>query len=236
MLVSLYSQSSVTLDLPADVTWQTSNGQQFGSAKLSIPRTSRAWNADIVSERGGFLVRIHTPVGDWTGIADSPSYTPAGMSLDVLHLNTWAAQRHVAAHRRFCGLSGGAIAKRAVEDALAGLGAVPVTIGPILEAPPILNTYEFKRQTLLAVLTDLSRLTGQQWTINERLQFTWRGQIGQYREFLLIDDGKFLDRLQRTPLADQHRERIEVEPSGRTFTAYDRTTPALWPAQEIVRL
>lgn len=236
MLVSLYSQLSVTLDLPAEVTFSTSNGQQFGSAKLTIPRNSRAWSTDIVSERGGFLVRIHTPVGNWQGIAESPTFTPSGMSMDVLHLNTWAQIRHVAAHRRFCGLSGGAIAKRAVEDALAGLGAVPVTIGPVLEAPPILNTYEFKRQTLLAVLTDLSRLTGQQWTINERLQFTWRAQIGRYREFVLVDDGKFLDRLQRTPLADQHRERIEVEQSGRTFTAHDRTTPLLWPSQEIVRI
>lgn len=235
MLVSLYSQSSVILDLPAEVSWQTSNGQQFGSAKLTIPRNSRAWSTDIVSERGGFLVRIHTPVGNWQGIAESPTFTPSGMSMDVLHLNTWAQIRHVAPYRAFYGLSGGIVAKRAVEDALMGLGSIPVTIGPVLVAPPVVN-YEFKRQTLLSVLTDLSRLTGQQWTINERLQFTWRSQIGRYREFVLIDDGKFLSRLQRTPLADQHREHIEVEPSGRTYTAYDRTTPALWPSQEIVRV
>lgn len=235
MLVSLYSQSSATLDLPAEVQWSTSNGQQFGSAKLTIPRTSRAWSADIVTERGGFLVRIHTPVGDWIGLADTPSYTPVGMTLDVLHLNTWASIRHVAPYRRFCGVSGGIVAKRAVEDALLGLGSIPVTIGPILVAPPIVN-FEFKRQTLLSVLTDLSKLTGQQWTIGNDLQFRWVSQIGKYREFVWIDDGKYLPRLQRTPLADQHREHIEVDPAGRTFTAHDRTTPALWPSQQIVRI
>lgn len=235
MLVSLYSQSSVTLDLPVEVTWQSSNGQQYGSAKLTIPRSSRAWDSDIISERGGFLVRIHTPVGNWQGIAESPTFTPSGMSMDVLHLNTWTHIRHVAPYRAFCGLSGASIVKQAISDALVGLGSVPVTIGPMVEAPPIIN-YEFKGQTLLSVLTDISRLTGQQWTINEQLQFVWRSQIGRYREFVLVDDGRFLGRLQRDPLANQIREHIEVEPSGRDYTAYDHTTPALWPSQEIVRV
>lgn len=224
------------LDLPCELTFSTSNSQSFGSAKLTIPRNSAAWDDQIISERGGFLVQVFTPVGNATLIANTPAYTPAGMTVEALHPAAWCGIRHVSPSRTLVGLPAGAIAQLAVKDALMGLGAVPVTIGPILQSPPIINEYRFQRQTLLSVLTDLQKQTGQQWQLDESLQFRWVAQTGKYREVILLDDGKFLDRLQRTPLADQHREHIEVDPAGRTYTAHDRTTPALWPSQEIVRI
>lgn len=236
MLVKLTGQKSIMLDLPCELTFSTSNSQSFGSAKLTIPRHSAAWNPDIISERGGFLVQVFSQVGNATLIANTPVYTPTGMTVEALHVTAWCDIRHVSPSRTLVGMTAGAIAQLAVKDALMGLGSVPITIGPILQAPPIVNEYRFQRQTLLSVLTDLQKQTGQQWQLDESLQFRWVSQTGKYREFVLIDDGRFLDRLQRTPLADQHRERIEVEQSGRTFTAHDRTTPLLWPSQEIVRL
>lgn len=236
MLVNLHGERAVILDLPAEVTWASAQGQSFGSASIRILRDSIAWDAEIISEHGGVLVEIITAVGTWRGIGDTPVYRTDGMAIQALHLNSWTRIRHVASHRLFCGVSAGVIVKRAVQDALVGLGSVPVTIGPILHAPPVIADYTFKGQTFLSVLTDMQNKTGQVWTITDALEFTWRSQIGRYRELTLIDDGRYLDRLQRQPLADQIAETIEIEPNGRTFTAYDHGVPALWPSQQIVRV
>lgn len=236
MLVTIRGATGITLDTFAEPTWEASGGQAIGSARIRIPRDSAAWDADVISETGGFLVDIESPAGLWRGIADSPTFSPEGMELRAQHIMAWAKTRHVSTFRRLHGLTPGAIAKRAVEDALVGLGSVPVTIGPIVEAPPVLSVFEFKGQSLLAVLTELQNESGQAWVIDNLLRFSWRQQVGRYRELTLIDDGKYLRTLQRTPLADQYAEDIEVEQSGRTFTARDATAPALWPAQRVTRI
>lgn len=238
MLVTLRNSTGLTLDLDAEPTWEASGGQSIGSARLRIPRESAAWSADVISESGGFLVDILTPAGKWLGIADAPTWTANGSGMDVRaqHVTAWAKTRHVSASRTFVGCTAGAIVRRAVADALVGLGSVPVTIGTIVEAPPVIALYEFKRQSLLSVLTDMQDQTGQQWVIDDLLRFSWRQQVGRYREVTIIDDGKYVGNLQRTPLADQYAEDIEVEQGGRAFTARNPEAPALWPAQRITRL
>lgn len=236
MLVSLYGSTAVTLDLMADVTWQPSGGQGIGSATVRLNRDSAAWHEDVISEFGGMLVRISTPAGDWMGIADSPVFSPAGAELRCQHIHAWMKTQHVSTVRRLHGLTAGAIARRALQDAMIGLGSVPVTPGSFVEAPPVLAAVDFRGQSLLSVLTDLQNQTGQVWVLDNRLRFHWRQQGGQYREHTLIDDGQYLSTLQRTPLADQYAQDIEVERSGRTFTARNPDAPALWPAQRITRV
>lgn len=235
MLVTVRGQRGITLDCFAEPTWAASGGQAIGSASLRIARDSLAWDSDIINEQGGMLVDIHTAAGLWRGIADRPTYTPAGMELEALHINAWATIRHVATGRRMFGVTAGAVAKRAVRDALVGLGSVPVTMGAILEAPPLIN-YAFDGQSLISVLTDLQNQTGQTWLIDDLLRFAWVQQVGKYQELTVIDDGQFLGHLSGDRLADQYLETVEIEQSGRTFTAFDRGAPALWPAQRITRI
>lgn len=236
MLVTIRYRRGITLDCYADVTWEASAGQSLGSARVRIPRDSPAWDADIISESGGFLVDITTGAGRWRGIADAPVWSPEGMEIRCQHIMSWARIRHVGTTRRLHGLTPGGIVRRAVTDALIGLGSAPVTVGAIVEAPPVIASYEFKGQSLLTVLADMQQQSGQAWLITNDLQFEWRQQVGRYRELTLVDDGRYLSTLQRTPLADQAAESIEIEQSGRTFTARDGTAPLLWPAQQIERI
>lgn len=238
MLVTLRSTTGLTVDLDATPTWEAAGGQSIGSARIRIGRESAAWNSDVVDERGGFLVEILSPAGRWLGIADAPVWQANGSGMEVRaqHIHAWANTRHVSASRVMVGCTAGAIVRRAVLDALTGLGSVPVTLGSFVEAPPVIALYVFKRQSLMSVLTDMQNQTGQQWQIDDLLRFHWKQQTGRYREITIIDDGRYVTNLQRTPLSDRYAEDIEVEPSGRTFTARDGDAPALWPAQRLTRV
>lgn len=236
MLVSFYGPKAVTLDLPANVTFEASGAQAIGSATVRVNRESIAWDADVVPESGGFFVRISTPAGDFPCIADAPTWSPEGLEIRCQHVHAWMKTRHVSASRNLYGLTAGAIARRAVIDAMISLGSVPITLGSFVESPPVIAAFDFRGQSLMSVLTDLQNQSGQSWMLDERLRFHWRSQTGRYREITLVDDGKYVGNLQRTPLADQYAEDIEVEQSGRTFTARNGDAPALWPAQRLTRL
>lgn len=236
MLVRIGRHDGLLLDLPATVTWETTAGQSLGSATISIPRDSAAWSEDVISEYGAFLVQVLSPAGTWTGIADSPTWTPAGMSFRAQHVMSWARVRHVGTSRRFAGVTASAIVRRAVQDALTGLASAPVTIGPVVAAPPVIASYEFRGQSLLSVLADMQQQTGQAWVIDDALRFSWVQRVGRYREITLVDDGRYVSSMARTPLADQHRETIEVEQSGRQFGVTDAGIPGLWPSQQIERI
>lgn len=235
MFVTIRAQRGITLDVNAEPVWEASGGQAIGSARLRIPRNSQVWDSEYINEDGGMLVDIQTPAGLWRGISGVPAFSPDGMEITAQHIMAWAKLRHVG-NRTFAGVTAGDIVRRCVQDALGGLASVPVTLGPILVAPPVIGLYTTKGQSLLSVLTDMQNQTGQAWVINDLLQFVWVQQVGKYREATLIDDGRFLTSLSRTALSEQFAEDIEVEQSGRTFTAYDRGVPALWPSQRITRI
>ncbi len=236
MLVRIGRHNGLLLDLPATVTWEATAGQSLGSATISVPRDSAAWSDEVISEYGAFLVQALSPAGIWSGIADSPTWTPAGMSFRAQHLMSWARVRHVSTSRRFAGVVAGVIVQRAIQDALIGLGSAPVTIGPVVMAPPVIANYEFRGQSLLSVLADMQNQTGQSWQIDDVLRFSWVQRVGRYRELTLVDDGRYVSSMARTPLADQHRETIEIEQSGRQFGVTDTGVPGLWPSQQIERI
>lgn len=222
------AQTSVTIDLPATVEWKLSDLREHGEAQITLTRNSAAWIEEVLSDEGGFFVEIPTRFGVWRGIADVPTFSPEGAKMVVRNITHWAAIRLVGT-RTYYGLTAGALAREAIRQGL--LTALPITIGTILEAPPIIPEYEFRGQSVLDVFTDLSEETGQTWEINDDFQISWIPKQGIFREVWLIDDGNLLRQVQTQTLGEQYQEIIEREPSGRSFTSYNDVIP-LYPQQK----
>lgn len=222
--------SSVAIDLNASVEWTMSDLRKHGEAKVNIQRDTSAWIEEILSDDGGFFFEIPTSFGTWRGVADVPKYTPAGAEITVRNITHWLAIRNVG-YRTFYGLTPGAIAKQAIRQGI--LTAVPLTVGSILEAPPIIPEYEFNGQSVLDVFTDLSELSSQTWEIDEDYQVNWIHRQGKQYDTWLIDDGKLIDNIQTKTLGDTYSEIIETDDVGRRHTAF-KYAPPLWPQQQVI--
>lgn len=226
------ASSQVALDIPASPEWTMSDLRRHGEMKVTIPRNSTAWSADVISDDGGFFFEVPTPFGLWRGIADVPVYSDAGADITVRNITHWLSIRTVG-FQQYYGLTAGAIAKEAVRQGL--LTILPVTIGTILEAPPIIPNYEFRGQSVLDVFTDLSELTSQTWELDELYRVNWLHRQGDQHELWIIDDGKILPRIQTDTLGDAFSETVEIDDTGRRFSAFEYTSP-LWPQQREVQL
>lgn len=233
MLVTVAYERSVTLKVDAEVDWVTSSGREFGKAVFTIPAGSAAWDDEVINERGGFIVHITTPWGNWSGIAVTVEDVDAGFEVTAWDYRVFTENRHVSPHRSFHGVTPGIIARSAVEDALVGLGGLPFTIGSILEAPPIIDQYEFTGQSLVQVLSELAERSGHYWYISNDGVFNWVSMVGIARDYILVDDGLFRDKLQRRSLREEFAESVEVENTGRTFTVYNPGVPITWPSREV---
>lgn len=235
MLVTIRGQKGVTLDLFAEVTWAAALDGSYGSAIVQVPRDTAVWATDVIDENGGFLVEIINQFGFWRGVADRPRWRPAGMELDVHHVAEWVELRRVSPNRQFAGATAGQIVRRAVKDALVGLGSVPVTVGPILQAPPLIPLYEFARQTVSDVLSEMHERTGHIWWLDDDLAFHWGQRQGRYRETPVTDDGRLFQEIQPGTLSDVALEIIEVRDGGQEFSVRGNA-PLLWPDQRIERV
>lgn len=224
------SESSVALDIPASVEWTISELRRHGEARVIIPRDSSAWIEEVINDSGGFFFDIPTPFGTWRGIADIPSYTQEGADIIVRNVTHWVAIRNVG-YRTFYGLTAGAIAKEAIRHGL--LTILPITVGSIIEAPPIIPEYEFRGQSVMEVFGELSELTSQTWEIDDFFRVSWIPRQGKYHDTWIIDDGRLLDNIQSGSLGDTFSEIIEIDDAGRRFSSFN-SAPALWPQQEIV--
>lgn len=232
MLVRLTHHGSITADIEATVTWTGPFAQANATAELFIERSNAAFNSGVIRNDGGTLAEIFTPYGRWTGVADRPIYAPEGWRLPLKHITVWAEIRNVGMNRRIFGATAGDIARMAFRDAIGGTH-LPVTLGPILHAPPHINEYEFTGQSLRDVLTFLSEWTGgQEWTITERLQFVWTTYTGRHHTETMVDDGSIFGELQVGTLADRYMEVTDrtEDGEGRMFTAYEM--PMFWPSQK----
>lgn len=233
MLASIRGpESSITVDIPASVQWVISDTRRHGEAKVTIPRDSSAWVEEVINDEGGFFFEIYTSGRIWRGIADVPVYSEAGAEITVRSISHWLNIRHVG-YQTYYGVTAGTIAKAALRQGVTT--AVPLTIGTILEAPPIIAEYEFRGQSVLNIFTDLSELTGQTWTINDDYQVNWIPRQGKHHELWLIDDGRLLDNIQTGSLGDTYSEIIEIDDVGRRFSAF-KWSPALWPQQQEINI
>lgn len=235
MLVTIYGQRGTTLDLWTEVTWAATIDGSYGRATVHVPRDSVVWDADIIDENGGFYIQIVNQFGVFHGIADRPRWMPSGMQIDVHHVAEWVELRRVSPFRKFAGATAGQIVRRAVKDALVGLGSVPVTVGPILQAPPLIPLYEFGRQTVSDVLTEMHERTGHTWWFDSNLTFHWGQRQGVYRETPITDDGRLFQEIQPGTLADAALEIIEVRDGGQEFSVRGNA-PLLWPRQTVERV
>src|SRR5690606_31020018 len=156
------------------------------------------------------------------GIADIAEWGPESVTIRVLDIHEWVRSRLVAGQRLFRCCSAGIIVRVALRDAFVGLGSVPITVGAIVDAPPLIDQYQFDRQPLESVLSDLQEQTGQVWRIDARtLRFDWQMSAGKYHDSVLVDNGTLIDNIQLGTLREQNREVIERDRrTGRTFSAF----------------
>ena len=232
-LVTLSKQRAVILALDCRVSWHTGSNRQYGQVEFVIPAHSPAWDEEVIDEQGGFNVKVSTPYGKWGGIATEVKNEDAGFRVIAQDFWAYAEVRTVSSNRIFAGVTAGCIARVAVRDAMVGLGNRPFTIGPILEAPPVIMEYAFTGQYLMDVLTDLTERSGHDFKFDADGVFHWVSRLGRSHDITLIDDGTLRSPLQPRPLREQFSESIEVEETGRTFRVYNPSVPISWPSQEV---
>lgn len=234
MLVLIHGgERPAALDLGADVTWTSPLSGDFGTTTLTVPRESAAWAADVIPTDGGFLATVLTQFGPYRGVCDKPTWTPAGMTIIVHELSIWVSLRLVGV-RTFVGCTAGMIFRRAVSDALLGHGSLPITLGPVLHAPPIIPLYEFTRQPLIDVLNDLHELSGQIWWLDSDLQINWGLRPGRFIERTLVDDGRLFGELQPGTLEAEEASLVEIQEDGLEIRLRGNA-PLYWPKERLVR-
>lgn len=234
MLTRIYATSSAAIDLDAKPTWRATAGGQVGGCTISIPRNSAAWDQAIIFESGRYAVEILTRYGTWRGISsDSPTYSARGIEVDVEPIEAWTTIRNVVDRTTFYAAPAGLVARQAVRQAMLGHDGMPITLGSFLIAPPLVDL-EFTGQALSAVLAELTELTGQEWYIDNNLQFHWTTRQGLARPFVITDDGRLFGQVRME--SGSPGEVIEIDRVGRRFTAIGGESSRLWPDQEVERV
>lgn len=221
-------------DLDAVPTWRATASGEAGSCTLEITRESAAWARDVIGPRGEFLVEVLTPVGVWAGVANRPVWRPEGGSIELLHITRWLGTRRIQKARRFYGVTAGHVVRQLWRDCFAGLAGIPIKLGPILNAPPLID-HQFPYDpgmTAQTVLTALVELTGQQWRLDESYRLSWIAREGRYHERWIIDDGR-IGSYQMDSLEDAVSEWIEIDASGRVYRSVTPQRPRLWPLQAV---
>lgn len=226
----------VTVDGYAEgsVTWRCPALRQFGEASLYIPRGSALYRSAVLDEDAGLLVELQdADLGAWRGFG-WPDVTAAGATIAARELGALMESRVVNRSRTFRNLTAGAIARSAVQDALAGLGAPVLVAGTFVEAAPVVAEFSFDGQTLAEVLGDLMADTGQEWSI-EGSRLSWRPAGGTLVDLALCEDGDVCGvsrESQDTPVV----EVLARGSDGRVVArrADDATAGSLWRRQAVV--
>lgn len=223
--------ATVAGSFAVDLVESSQAGKRYGSATFTVPREHPAWEHAALLARGGMLVTI----GGWRGVADMPRFTAEGAVISAIDVQEWARMRPVGARRVFRSCSAGVIVRAAVHDAFTGLGVVPVRVGAVVDAPPLIPIFRFNRQPLEQVLSEMQEQTGQVWRVDdERMTFDWQMTLGRYIEDVIVDDGALIPSVQPGSLREQYREVIERDGrTGRVFSAYSGRVPVTWPAVRV---
>jgi hypothetical protein len=233
-LVELRYQATVVSDLA--MTWRDTLPalRELPEAEIAVPVGHPADDPAVVAEQGGTVVRIYHDGRAWLGIGDIPERTDAGIRLRVYSPLAWLDIRSVSDGRKFLGCTAGAIAKAALAEGLGGLPGAPVVPGRFCEAPPHIDEYEFRGQSVLQVLVDLVELTGQEFVLDEGLRLSWLPWAVRWRDVVLTDADGLLGPLPGESLQEQAREVHEVR-RGLDWTVWDLRVPSVWPRRVQLR-
>lgn len=216
------------------VAWRCPALRQFGEASLYIPRGSALWDTSVLDDERGILVELQdADLGAWRGFG-WPDVTAAGATVAARELGALMESRVVNRSRTFRNLTAGAIARSAVQDALAGLGAPVLAAGTFVEAAPVIPEFRFNGQTLAEVLGDLMADTGQEWAV-DGARLNWRPASGSLVALALCEDGDVCGvarEVSDTPVV----EVLARGSDGRVVTraALDASAGSLWRRQAVV--
>lgn len=237
-LVTIYGDTARSFEGIGEVTWTNPTDQTLPTGQVEISRWSQGWDAaSLIDPDGGNLVTVDTVYGQWCGVADQPVYTEAGLlRLNLYGPQRWLEIRRVAPNRIMRGVTAGRVFRRVILDAVAGLAPLPLTVGSVLEAGPLVGEIRFTGQAALDVLQELMDETGQAFWIDADWCIHWGEAPGRWHDGWWFDDGELLRELQRLPLNEQHGEYIEIEQSGRRFKVTRPAQPLLWPSQHVERV
>lgn len=229
-LVELRYQRTVLADLA--VTWgeRLPVLRELPEAEIAVPHGHEADDPAVIAEQGGTVVRVYHAGDPWLGIADIPERTESGVRLRVYAPASWLDIRSVGEGRRFLGCTAGAIARAALVEGIGGLPGAPIVPYRFCEAPPHVDEYAFRGQSVLQVLTDLMELTGQEFWIDERLRLSWLPWAVRWQPVVLTDADGLLGPLPGESLQEQAREVHETR-RGIDWTVYDLRVPSVWPRQ-----
>ena len=227
-LVELRYQRTVLADLA--VTWSDRLPalRELAEAEIAIPHGHEADDPAVFAEQGGTVVRVYHEGTAWLGIADVPERTETGVRLRAYAPAAWLDIRTVGSGRRFLGATAGTIARVALVEGLGGLPGAPIVPFRFCEAPPHIDEYECRGQSVLQVLVDLMELTGQEFWIDDQLRVWWTPWAVRGRNVVLTDADGLLGPLPGESLQEQARE-VHEERRGIDWVVADYRVPSVWP-------
>ena len=232
MIITITASRGVVAQLPATLTRRASIDGSHGSAELLIPRTSPINDIEVIDPDGGFLVEFPLRNRVWRGVAETPRYLPEGVRVRVLSVTAWLDTRRVRGGRLFYGVPAAVVIRTAFRETLSSRAHIPLRLGSLLTAPPLVGPGFNYSGSLLEILNRLSAWTGHEWEIDQSLRLNWMTHTGRFHEFVIVDDGRFLSAgLGQRALQDRFSDVTEIDPFGRRLSQPDYSTPGLWPAE-----
>lgn len=223
-----WNGQAFTAELPISLTLALPALRETAELTVTLPVDLLTPAAAAIVRAGAVLTAL-TPWGVWRGVIDEPQPNEAGWQITAYHPVRWLDLRPVAPQQELLGLPAGAIARLAVTQAMAGLGATPIRIGPCVEAPPPITSYTFRGQSALQVLTDLMDQTEQEFLVTPDGEFRWVAQgTALWHDRVVVDALGHFGPLPGESLNELAWEVTEVR-AGLPWTIRDTRVPATWP-------
>jgi hypothetical protein len=211
----------------------------MGTASFFLPRTSPVWDSGVLATKGGQAVKVTNGRKVWLGVADVPTWQEDGADITALEIGEWVGIQQISRAHEFYSATAGLIVGVAFREAFSGIASLPITIGPIVEAAPIISRYSFSPgQSLLSILGDMQDQSGQTWDIDHATGVVrWQMSAGRYHEGLHVDGGRLVESIKPGALRDRYQQVTEYDQrTRRSFTAWDGSTPPLWPAKTSIEV
>lgn len=194
--MKVYLRNTAEIDtelLVRRIRWASSPLRQFGEAELFIPPGHAAFSTAYVDdENGESYVRItHDTLGEWAGVVCVVDAGEGGATVIARDLGWLLSRRNVGQNRTFQALTAGLIVRQAVQDGFAGLAGSYLGHGSYLEAAPVVASYQFRGQSVAAVLGDMQAATGHDWSVTLSqggALVNWLPPLGTLSETHLSED------------------------------------------------
>ena len=238
MRVTLQHTDQITTELDVQtVKWCASDSQEIGQASLRVPHNHPAFNPAYISEDKGSTIQIvDEELGRWNGIVVRTRFVDDGAAVELTCHDRRALFAGLPTGRqRFRLATAGTIVRQAFREAAGARSRVGLTEGVFVESAPLINEYEFDRDSLRDVINAMAERSGQEWMIDEGGGFHWVAREGKLTDEPLVQGHDLFDVEWETGAIDRISEVIAIDDTGAEirFLAPEMADGGFWVARKI---